>query len=100
MLGKSPNNCQRNLFFPLLSDFIDMQHELVLLSQKIQWSYFEKEYAPLYSNTRKARRHLHTLAGRQVRELERNLCENRLEKHREVLKIYKKNPHSTTSRQR
>jgi IS5 family transposase len=51
MLGKSPNNCQKNLFLPLLSEFIDMNHELVLLAKKIDWSYFEKEFAPLYSNT-------------------------------------------------
>jgi IS5 family transposase len=51
MLGKLPNNCQKNLFLPLLSEFIDMNHELILLAKKINWSYFEKEFAPLYSNT-------------------------------------------------
>ena len=50
MLGKSPDNTQRNLFEPLLSDFIDMRHELVLLSQKIDWKYFENEFSSLYSN--------------------------------------------------
>jgi IS5 family transposase len=33
-----------------LSDFIDLKHELVLLSQKIDWKYFENEFASLYSN--------------------------------------------------
>jgi IS5 family transposase len=51
MLGKSPDQFQRNLFSPLLSDFIDKQHELVLLSSKIDWQYFEKEFSSLYSNT-------------------------------------------------
>lgn len=51
MIGKLPNNKQKNIFSPLLSDFINMEAELVLLSQKIDWSYFEKEFAPLYSNT-------------------------------------------------
>ena len=51
MLGKLLNNCQKNLFLPLISEFIDMNHELVLLAKKIDWSYFEKEFAPLYSNT-------------------------------------------------
>ncbi len=51
MLGKSPDNSQKNLFLPLLAEFIDMNHELVLLAKKINWSYFEKEFAPLYSNT-------------------------------------------------
>ena len=50
MIGKSPNQNQRELFRPLLSDFIDMNHELVLWSQKIDWNYFENEFASLYSN--------------------------------------------------
>jgi IS5 family transposase len=53
MLGKLPNTCQKNLFLPLLSEFIDMNHELVLLAKTIDWSYFEKEFAPLYSKVGK-----------------------------------------------
>ena len=49
MIGKSPNRMEQELFRPLLSDFIDMDHELVLLSEKIDWTYFEMEFAPLYS---------------------------------------------------
>ena len=49
MLGKLPKKGQHDLFRPMLKDFIDMGHELVLLSDKIDWSYFEKEFAPLYS---------------------------------------------------
>jgi len=51
MIGKSPDKHQRELFRPLLIDFIDLTDDLVLLSQKIDWGYFEKEFAPLYSNT-------------------------------------------------
>jgi len=51
MIGKSPNQHQRELFRPLLSDFIDLNHELVLLSNKIDWKYFENEFSMLYSNT-------------------------------------------------
>jgi IS5 family transposase len=40
---------QRDLFRPMLKDFIDMNHELVLLADKIDWSYFEEKFAPLYS---------------------------------------------------
>lgn len=50
MLGKPPDQQQRDLFNPLLSDFINMQHELVLLSRKIDWQYFEKEFSSLYSS--------------------------------------------------
>jgi len=39
------------MFRPFLEDFINMQHELVLLAQHIDWSYFENEFAPLYSKT-------------------------------------------------
>ena len=33
----------------MLVDFIDTHHELILLSEKIDWNYFEKEFAPLYA---------------------------------------------------
>ena len=49
MIGKSPSRREPELFRPQLSSFIDMSHELVLLSNQIDWSYFEKEFAPLYS---------------------------------------------------
>ncbi|PTT37515.1 hypothetical protein DBR28_09810 [Chryseobacterium sp. HMWF028] len=48
MLGKNPEK-QPELFRPMLVDFIDNKHELVLLSEKIDWKYFEKEFSPLYS---------------------------------------------------
>ena len=51
MIGKSPDQKQREIFRPLLSDFIDMHHELVLLSNRINWKYFEQEFSGLYSKT-------------------------------------------------
>ena len=51
MIGKSPVQNQGELFRPMLSEFIDMNHELVLLSKKIDWNYFEKEFSQFYSNT-------------------------------------------------
>ena len=51
MIGKSPVQNQRDLFNPLLTDFIDMSHELVLLAKKIDWIYFEKEFSKFYSHT-------------------------------------------------
>ena len=53
MLGKSPDKSQRNLFLPLLVDFIDKSHELVLLADEIDWTYFEKEFSHYYSDTGK-----------------------------------------------
>ena len=51
MLGKSPNQSQRDLFSPLLVDFIDTSHELVLLAGHIDWNYFEKVFEKFYSHT-------------------------------------------------
>lgn len=48
MLGKNPKKLPE-LFRPMLVDFIDTNHELVLLSEKINWDYFEKEFSSLYS---------------------------------------------------
>lgn len=51
MIGKSPNQSQMNLFQPLLKEFINMNHEMVLLADKIDWKYFENEFSQYYSNT-------------------------------------------------
>jgi IS5 family transposase len=50
MQGKLPVKSQRDLFRPMLDDFIDMRHELVLLEKHIDWKYFEDEFAPYYSD--------------------------------------------------
>src|SRR5215469_7658709 len=50
MKGTLPDQSQRELFRPLLCDMIDPKHELALLTNRIDWEYFEKEFAPLYSN--------------------------------------------------
>jgi len=49
MIGKNINQKQRDIFNPLLSDFIDLNHELSLLAQKIDWHYFDKEFSSYYS---------------------------------------------------
>jgi IS5 family transposase len=50
MTGKSPDQNQKQLFQPLLSEFINPRHELVILANKIPWKEFEKEYSGLYSD--------------------------------------------------
>jgi len=50
MIGKTQDQNQRDIFNPLLKDFIDLGHELVLLANKIDWGYFEKEFSVHYSN--------------------------------------------------
>ena len=49
MRGKNDETQQRDLFRPMLIDFIDLNHELVLLSNEIDWNYFEKEFEEFYS---------------------------------------------------
>jgi IS5 family transposase len=51
MLGKLPDRNQRELFRPMLADLIDPHHELALLADSIDWQYYEKEFASLYSET-------------------------------------------------
>ena len=50
MIGKLQEKGQRELFRPMLEDFIDMNQELVLLSKRIDWGYFEKEFSVYYSD--------------------------------------------------
>lgn len=53
MIGKSKSQDQQNLFRPLLKVFINLDHELSLLADKIEWKYFENEFSQFYSNTGK-----------------------------------------------
>ncbi len=53
MIGKSTSQDQQNLFKPLLREFINLNHELSLLADKIDWKYFEDEFSALYSTTGK-----------------------------------------------
>jgi len=63
MLGKLAPNNQRDLFNPLLIDFIDKSHELVLLSQKIDWNSFEVEFSKHYSNVGKKSMPIRLMVG-------------------------------------
>lgn len=63
MIGKTSNQNQRDLFRPLLLDFIDKEHELVLLANKIDWDYFETTFKPLYSNTGKPAMPIRLMVG-------------------------------------
>ena len=51
MIGKSPNQDQGNMFLPILKEIVNPKHELVILSNKIDWSTFENEFSELYSHT-------------------------------------------------
>ena len=51
MIGKSPNQDQKNMFLANLKEIVNPKHELVILSHKIDWNTFEGEFSKLYSHT-------------------------------------------------
>lgn len=51
MTGTLADTSQRDIFRPLLTDFIDCDHELVVLADRIEWDYFEDSFASHYSHT-------------------------------------------------
>ena len=57
MIGKTPKEHQMSIFEVALESFIDMNHELVLLSKQIDWEAVESEFAEYYcaDNIRKQR---------------------------------------------
>ena len=63
MIGKSPNRTTPELFRPMLTDFIDLGNELVLLADNIDWDYFEREFAPLYSKNGRPAKPIRLMVG-------------------------------------
>lgn len=49
MLGKQDKTPQLNIFETLLERFINLEHELVILSKKIDWETIEKDFSVYYS---------------------------------------------------
>ncbi len=80
MIGKTQNQNQdqRNMFRPLLKDFIDMSHELVLLSNKINWKYFEQEFSKYYSTTGQPAMPIRLMVGSLLLKRIYNLSDERL----------------------
>lgn len=50
MSDNKPQN-QKNVFQPLLKEFIDPEHELVKLAGQIDWNTYEDKFRSLYSHT-------------------------------------------------
>ncbi|MAE08341.1 MAG: IS5/IS1182 family transposase [Bacteroidetes bacterium] len=63
MKGKLPNQGQRNMFRPVLKEIINPNHELVILSQQIDWNEFENSFSPLYSHTGQPGVPIRTIVG-------------------------------------
>jgi IS5 family transposase len=66
MLGKLPENKQRELFHLMLVDFIDPRHKLVLLAERINRQYFEEEFSGLYSDIGSPSIPLREIIGRLI----------------------------------
>ena len=78
MIGKTTNQNQRDLFQPLLKDFIDMSHELILLSEKIDWKYFAEDFSRYYSNTGQPAMPIRLMVGSLMLKRIYNLSDERL----------------------
>jgi len=78
MIGKPQNQNQREMFRPLLKEFIDMSHELVLLSDKIDWHYFEDNFSQYYSNTGQPAMPIRLMVGSLLLKRIYNLSDERL----------------------
>ncbi len=78
MIGKTTNQNQRDLFQPLLKDFIDMSHELILLSDKIDWNYFTEDFSKYYSNTGQPAMPIRLMVGSLMLKRIYNLSDERL----------------------
>lgn len=63
MLGKSPDQKQKNLFQPLLKEFINPDHPLVILAERIPWKELEDEFRELYSDTGQPSKPVRLMAG-------------------------------------
>lgn len=61
MIGKTPREHQMTIFEVALESFIDMNHELVLLSKQIYWEAMESEFAEYFS------------VGKVVRAIRKNI---------------------------
>ncbi|HPA13467.1 MAG TPA: hypothetical protein PK692_04525 [Bacteroidales bacterium] len=51
MLGKSPNQSQKNLFSPALKEIINPQEPLIQLADRITWQDLENDLSKFYSHT-------------------------------------------------
>ncbi len=63
MLNKIPKQPQLNMYKTILVNFINMNHELCQLADKIDWDGLEKEFAPYYSHTGRPSVPIRTIVG-------------------------------------
>ena len=63
MKGNLPNQGQKNIFRPVLQEIVNPNHELVILSHRINWDTFERSFTKLYSHTGQPGIPIRTMVG-------------------------------------
>lgn len=65
MLGKSldQKQAQTDIFRPLLASFINMEHNLIKLGERLDWKGLEKSFSEFYSNTGTPSKPIRLMAG-------------------------------------
>ncbi len=78
MIGKSPDQNQKNIFRPLLKEIIKPDHPLVILSKKIDWKELEEEFIELYSHTGQPAKPIRQMLGLLILKQLYNLSDERV----------------------
>ncbi len=87
MKTHSPNQNQKHIFQPLLDEFINPKDELVILSKRINWLFFENEFESLYSKTGAPAKPIRLMVGLLILKRIYNLSDER------VVEEWVKNPY-------
>jgi transposase, IS5 family len=89
MLGKSPSQeqPQAHLFKPTLSGFIDMNHALVKLGQKLPWKKLEESFSELYSKTGTPSKPIRLMSGLLILKQMFNHSDE------ELVEVWRQNPY-------
>ena len=85
MRSKKTTDFQLNFLAPTLKEQLNPKHELYLLSQQIDWGYFEAEFKDLYSNKGRPAKEIRLMVGLLILKAIYNLSDEVLvEQHWEM----------------
>ena len=87
MKQASPNTQQLSFLAPNLIDQLNPKHPLLQLAKRIPWSYFDTEFAPLYSHTGRPAKPLRLMVGLCILKHMENLSDER------VVQLWVQNPY-------
>jgi len=72
---KTPNENQSSFLYPNLLDQLNPKHPLLQLANRIDWSFFETEFAPLYSHRGKPSKPVRLMVGLSILKHLENLSD-------------------------